>query len=183
MGPRRPSSERSDDRKPEYSPSGTSLTSPVSPPPTVSGINSTLSVARGSVRRCSQAPPYPPPLRSPYQVTAPPCSLQVHVEASRKNQLCPHWPLNHRHHHIPNCCVVEQCQVTVGPIALSCIRFYHPTMVVVVVVVVVALGAGRPPCGPLPHCHPPNGENTKAWVLIADDDCDPNNRSHSWMIR
>ena len=66
-------------------------------------------------------------------------------------------------------------------------------MVVIIVVVIVAVfvdvvavvvwGAGRPPRGPLPPCHPPNGENTKAWVLISDDDSDPSNRSHSWMIR
>ena len=63
--------------------------------------------------------------------------------------------------------------VFVVPVSLSCIRFYRPAMVVIViavdvvlgnVVVVVVFGAGRPPHGPLPPCHPPNGENTKAWV-------------------
>ena len=52
-----------DDRNAEYSPSGTSSNSPVSPPHTVSNINSTLYVAGGSVRRFPQAPPSPPPLR------------------------------------------------------------------------------------------------------------------------
>ena len=32
------------------------------------------------------------------------------------------------------------------------------------VVDVVVLRAGRPPRGPIPPCHLPNGENTKAWV-------------------
>ena len=32
------------------------------------------------------------------------------------------------------------------------------------VVVVVVFRAGTPPNGPLSPCHPPNGENTKAWV-------------------
>ena len=102
-------------------------------------------------------------------------SLQVHVEISHKNQLCPHWPLHHRRDHIPNCCIVEKRQVTVGPVALSCVRFYCPAMAVIVVTVVVAavfvnivnvviLGAGRPLHQPLPPCHPPNFENTKAWV-------------------
>ena len=62
------------------------------------------------------------------------------------------------------------------PVNLSCVRFYRPAMVIFVVVVVVAvvvfvnvvavvvLGAGRDPNGPLPPFHPPNGENTKAWV-------------------
>ena len=45
-----------------YSPSGTSSTSPVSPPHTVSDINSTLSVAGGSMQICPQSPPPPPPL-------------------------------------------------------------------------------------------------------------------------
>ena len=67
MGPGRPRSERSDDRNIEYSPSGTSSTSPVSPPHTVSDINSMLSVAGGSLRRCPQAPPSPLPLRLFYQ--------------------------------------------------------------------------------------------------------------------
>ena len=63
--------------------------------------------------------------------------------------------------------------VFVGPIALSCIYLYRPAMVVILfavilvavfvnVVAVVVLGAGRPHHGPLPPCHPPNGENTKA---------------------
>ena len=39
-------------------------------------------------------------------------SPQVHVEVSRKNQLCPPWPLHHRCVHIPNRCVVERCQLT-----------------------------------------------------------------------
>ena len=76
-------------------------------------------------------------------------SLQVHVEVSRKNWLCPYCPLHHLLHHIPNSCVVERCQVTVGPIDLSCIRFYRPAMVVifvaVVVVAVVILRVGRLP--------------------------------------
>ena len=42
---------------------------------------------------------------------------------------------------------------------------------------------GRPPRGPLPPCHPPNGENTKACDWIADDDSNTNNRSYSWVIR
>ena len=60
MGPGRPHSERSDDRNPEYSPSGTASTSPVSPPSTISDINYTLSVVGGSVRRFPQAPPSNP---------------------------------------------------------------------------------------------------------------------------
>ena len=62
----------------------------------------------------------------------------------------------------------------VGPVALSCVRFYRPAMVAVVVSVVVVaafvnvvnvvvLGSGRPPRGMLPPCHPPNVENKKAW--------------------
>ena len=51
------------------------------------------------------------------------------------------------------------------------------------VVAVVVLGAGRPPNGPLSPCHPSNGENTKAWVLIVNDDSNLNDRSHSWVIR
>ena len=74
VGQGRPRSERSDDRNPEYSPSGTSSTSPVSPPLMVSDINSTLSVAGGSVWGCPQSPPLPPPLRSPRQVTVRPFS-------------------------------------------------------------------------------------------------------------
>ena len=77
----------------------------------------------------------------------------------------------------------------VGPVDLSCVRFYRPAMViivvaaVVVVFTVVVLGSGRPPNGTLPTCLPPNGKNKKAWDLIADDERDPNNRSHSWVIR
>ena len=103
------------------------------------------------------------------------CSLRVHVEFSRKNQLCPHWLLHHRCHHIPKYCVGEQCQITVGPVSLSCVRFYRPAMVVIFIVVVVVtvfvnvvtvvvLGTGRPPDGLFSPCHPPNGKNTKAWV-------------------
>ena len=52
-----------------------------------------------------------------------------------------------------------QCQVTVGPVALSCDCFYRPVMVVIFVVVavlvnvvaVVVFGAGRPPNGLLNH--------------------------------
>ena len=64
-------------------------------------------------------------------------------------------------------------------------------MVVIVVVVfavfvnvaaVVVLGAGRPPNRPLSPCHPPNGENAKAGVLMSNDDSDPNDRSRSWVI-
>ena len=35
-------------------------------------------------------------------------SLQVHVEDSRKNQLCPPWPLHHSRRQITNRCVVKQ---------------------------------------------------------------------------
>ena len=63
----------------------------------------------------------------------------------------------------------------VGPVALSCVHLYGPTMSIVVVAVVVVavlvnvvavvvLGAGRPHHLPLPPFHPPNGENMKAWV-------------------
>ena len=96
------------------------------------------------------------------------CSFKVHVEVSCKNLLCPHWPLHHRCHHILNHCVGEQCQVLVGPVALSCVCFYRPAMVVIsiviVVVTVIVFGAGRPHNGPLSPCHPPNDENKKAWV-------------------
>ena len=62
-----------------------------------------------------------------------------------------------------------------GPVALSCVCFYRPAMVLVIVAVtvvavfvnvvaVVVLGLGRHPHKPLPSCHPPNGENTKAWA-------------------
>ena len=62
----------------------------------------------------------------------------------------------------------------VGPVALSCARFYLPVMVVVAVAVifvvlfvnvvaVVILDLVRPPHVPLTPCHPPNGKNTKAW--------------------
>ena len=81
----------------------------------------------------------------------------------------------------------------VGPVAISCIRFYHSAMVVVVfavvvavfvnVVVVVILGSGRSPHGPLPPCHHPNGENTKDWYWISEDDSDPNDKLQSWVIR
>ena len=50
-------------------------------------------------------------------------------------------------------------------------------------VVVVVLGSGRPPHVPLAPWHSPNGKNTKAWGLIANDDSNPTNRSHSWVIR
>ena len=92
--------------------------------------------------------------------------LKVHVEVSRKNQLCPHWPLQYRCHRIPNSCVGEQCQVTVSLVVLSCVCLYLPTMVVIVVlvvavfvnvVVVVVLVSVTPPHGLLPPCHPPNG--------------------------
>ena len=100
-------------------------------------------------------------------------SPKVHVEVSRKNQLCPHLPLHHRCHHIPNRCVGEQCQVKVGPVDLSCVHFYRPAMIVVVVVIVtvfvnvvavVVFGEGRPPNRPLSPCHSQNGKNTKTWV-------------------
>ena len=111
-------------------------------------------------------------------VKSPPArSLKVHVEVHHKNHLCPHWPLHHLCQHTPNRCVVKWCQVTVRPIALSCVCFYRPTMVIIVavaavvvvavfvnVVTVIVLGEGRPPNGPLSPCHPPNGENTKDWV-------------------
>ena len=85
-------------------------------------------------------------------------SLKVHIEVSRKNMLYPHWPLHHCYHHIPNRCAGERCQVTVVPVALSCVLFYHPTMGVIAVVIVavfvnvvavVVLGAGKPLNGPL----------------------------------
>ena len=59
-------------------------------------------------------------------------------------------------------CKGRRVPVFVVHVTLSCVRFYLPAMVVVVMVVV--LGARRPPRGPLSPCHPPNGENTKAWV-------------------
>ena len=173
VGPRRPRSERSDYRNPEYNPSGTSSLYPVSPLPTVSDINSTLSLEGVSGRRCPFAPPCH--RHSNLLVKSPPtCSLQVHIEVSHKYQLCPHWPLHHCRHHIPNRCVVKQCQVTVGPVTLSCVRFYLPAIFVIIVTIVVVavfvnviavivLSAGMPPHGPLPPCHPSNGENTKAW--------------------
>ena len=43
--------------------------------------------------------------------------------------------------------------------------------------------SGRPPHGPLPPFHPPNGENTKAWDWISDGNSNPNEWSHSWVIR
>ena len=97
--------------------------------------------------------------------------IQVHVDIPRKNQICPHWPIHHRHHQLPNPCVVERCQVTVDPVTLSCVFFYRPAIFVIFkvfvnVYVLVILEAGRPPHGPLPPWHLPNGENTKAWVLI-----------------
>ena len=84
--------------------------------------------------------------------------------------------------------------VFVGLVALSYVRFYRPAMVVIVfaivvvavfvsVVAVVVLVAGMSPHGPLPPCHPQNGENTKAWVWIAGDDSNLNYISHSWVIR
>ena len=99
-------------------------------------------------------------------------SPKVPVEISHNNKLCPHWPLHHHYHHIPNRSVGKQCQVTVGPVALSCNFFYCPTMVIIVIVVVlfvnvvavIVLRVGRPPNGPLSPCHPPNGKNTKAGV-------------------
>ena len=42
---------------------------------------------------------------------------------------------------------------------------------------------GRPLYGPLPPCHLPNGENTKAWDLITDGNSDPDEWSHSWQKR
>ena len=103
-------------------------------------------------------------------------SLKVHVEVSRKNHLCPHWPLNHIYHHIPNCCVGEQCHVIVVPVALSYVRFYRSEMFIIVVVfvvvavfvnvvAVVVFRAGRPPNGPLSPCHPKNGEKYKGLGL------------------
>ena len=102
-------------------------------------------------------------------------SPKVPVEISRKNQLCLNWPLHHHCHHIPNRSVGKQCQVTVGPVALSSDCLYRPAMVVIDVVVVVSaafvnviavvvFGAGRLPNGPLSPFHPPNGENKKALV-------------------
>ena len=43
--------------------------------------------------------------------------------------------------------------------------------------------SGRPPHGPLPPFYLPNGENTKAWDWIANDNSDPNEWSHSWAMR
>ena len=205
-------SERSENWNTKYKPSGTSSTSPVSPHHTVSDINSTLSVTGGSVRRCPEVPPSPPPLcpfsegprwdipqksiphSLPREVV---CGdflnshlrhchsanfLKVPIEISRKNKLCPHWPLHHHCHHIHNSYVGKQYQVTVGLVTLLCVRFYHP-MVLVNVVAVVVLEEGRPPNGPLSPWHPPNDENTKAWVWIANDESDTNDMSHSWVIR
>ena len=42
---------------------------------------------------------------------------------------------------------------------------------------------GRPLHGPLPPYHPQNGENTKSWECILDGNIDPNEWSHSWVIR
>ena len=42
--------------------------------------------------------------------------------------------------------------------------------------------SGKPPHGPLTTCHRKNGENTKAWYLIADGNSNPNKWSHSWVI-
>ena len=64
------------------------------------------------------------------------------------------WPLHHRHNHIQTHCVVERCQVTVGPVTLSCVFFYRPAIVIfkvfVNVFVLVILESGEPPPGPLP---------------------------------
>ena len=58
-------------------------------------------------------------------VKSPPArSLQVHVEVSRKNQICPHWSLHHRRHHIPNRFVVKRYQVTVSPVDI--LRLFLP---------------------------------------------------------
>ena len=89
VGPGRPRYERSDDHNPEYSPSGTSSPYPVLPPPTFSDINSTLSVAGGSVRWCPQAPPSPPPLRSSCQVTVRPFSPGPRWSLPQKSSLPP----------------------------------------------------------------------------------------------
>ena len=40
--------------------------------------------------------------------------------------------------------------------------------------------SGRPPRLPLPPCHPPNGENAKAWYWISDGYINLNEWSHSW---
>ena len=41
---------------------------------------------------------------------------------------------------------------------------------------------GRPSHGLLTPCHPPNGENTNDWYLIADGNIDLNKCSHLWAI-
>ena len=179
VGPRRVRSETSDDQNIEYSPSGTSSTSPVSPPHTFYDINSMLSIAGGSMCGCPQSPPSPPPLRPFSQ--GPRWGLPQKLD-----------PLHHYFHHLNSHCVGKRCQVTVDPVAISCIRFYRPAMVVIFVVVVavfvnvfavVVFGAGRPPNGPLSPCNSPNGENTKASIWITNNDNDPNDRSLSWVIR
>ena len=173
--PGRPHYERSDDRNPEYSPSGTSSLSPLFHHRPRSLISIPRSPSQEEVCGDVHMPHCHHRHCNLLVNSLSACSLQVHVEFSRKNQLCPPWPLRHCRHHIPNRCVFERCQVTVGPVALSCVSFYRPTMVVIVVaavvvamfinaVAVVILGAGRPPYVPLPPCHPTNGENTKAWV-------------------
>ena len=43
--------------------------------------------------------------------------------------------------------------------------------------------SGRPPYEPLSPCHPQNGENTKAWDWIADDNSDLNEWPHLWAMR
>ena len=193
VGPGRPRYERSDNCNPEYSSSGTSSTSPVSPPPTVFDINDTLSIAGGSVCRCPQAPPLPSPLRSPCQVTVRPLSPGPRWGLPQKSDLPPMATTPSPTPHTESLCC--------GTVPYnSCPRrsLLHsflpprngfvvvPVIVVSVfinIVVVVVLGLGRPPHGPLPPCYPRNGENTKAWVWVADDESDPNDRSHSWLMR
>ena len=52
-------------------------------------------------------------------------SQKFPIEISCNNQICHHCPLHHHCHHKPKCSVGKHCQVTVGPVALSCDRFYQ----------------------------------------------------------
>ena len=76
----------------------------------------TLSVTGKSVQRCPEAQ------HCRRHSTR---SQEVPVDISRNNQLCHHWPLHHHYHHIPKLPVGKQCQVTVGPVTLSCNCLYQ----------------------------------------------------------